>query len=440
MESKGATFEQRFPAICRKVADEQRKVFPSVVALSATCESVSGLWSLQYLLSTITQLLELRLKTGSRISADVLLAFLHFITRNRLQHIEVLDLDLDFAGFNLGQRLNISSSVVELLPTLPNIHSVAFPVDILTYCRGAVFNAISTLPALRRLSMYSGGIPPLSWLGGQAERGVNTSCRTLTEVSLIASPTHCADILETLSAPISTLRLQWADLRHIDEMNAVFRRISNACVQDPCCPLSPLGLMLSPSVFSVDSIFLQGGTPNTVRSSTLTYLEIMISQGSSENVDLRCLGSLRELRTCIITHPNPLYYDEETITDLLSCWPRITSLSLNPRPRDGLGIGHLPSIRVLEAIARCGQELNDFHALLHGFENLSLCQKSSLSWECLRYLDLGYSVGSTRHDDLLDTAQYILSLFPRVEIVHEDCGEWPVSLSVFSKAIGEPQS
>ena len=218
--------------------------------------------------------------------------------------------------------------------------------------------------------------------------------------------------------PINSLKIQWERVHPREEIANAMESMALACREELSQGLSFINLpplMVQPHI-----------TPQT--SSTITHLDLQIREGSSIELDLLCFCVLRGLQTFSITLQEPLWYDEYTITNLLLSWPQAHSVSLNPRPQSRLGTSRLPSMAVLQDVARCGPSLRSFRAFLDGSRGVPPSESTFPTWEAPLELDLGLSEGSFRQTDLEETVEYILKLFPGVRLVERR--EWSTALAV----------
>ncbi|KAI0089084.1 hypothetical protein BDY19DRAFT_993317 [Irpex rosettiformis] len=444
-ETGDAAFTQGFVECCKDLASRQvfGQAFTTVLALSASCQSECGIRGLWYLLPLLASgLVEIRLQFGSNIPFPLLLSFFNMLVaqlegQTRFARVRLLDLTLNLHSFESGQRLTLSSVILRACSAARFTTFLAIPVDLLSVDWSTLFHTLSCLTELQELSFHPGKLPIASPVAGRTTR-THDKLENLTKLAICASLATCVDVIEALHCPISTLWIECNSICTAADVSTTIRRIESACLlsqersQQALSPLSPT-LNITPA--AMNSPFRVISLPAVQWISSLTHLDVRLTGGNPGSAILEAFYPLCSIKVFAISCPFPLTYDEHTITDLLSCWKDVEFLSLNPRPSRGLGLGILPSATVLKDVARCGPHLREFRSCLDGFD---LARGPELgyvqTWESLRVLDLGYSIGPMDNNSLDKALDYVARLFPRLDsvsaVAHDsDYEKWPTALA-----------
>ncbi|KAI0700726.1 hypothetical protein BC835DRAFT_361028 [Cytidiella melzeri] len=441
LETRAKCFGAAFVDQCRQVAErpELQQSFASVVAFSASFESDIGFRSAWYLIPLLVLgLTDVRLQFGRHLSCTMLRSFFNFVSgqlegQTRFSRVRTMHIDIAIDHLDAGDRLNLVEAILKACRAAPFLQRLAVPVDVLAVAWDAFFTSVSYLPELSELAFYPGKlVVPFPVDGRRTSYDKMEQLRTL---SINAPLAFCANVVDALSSSLARLNLEFDGLRTRSEMTDAFTTIRSSCVdhRGPVQLLSPLADISSPSPSAVSSMFRVRGLPAPVMVSSLTHLDIKVTRGKIDSTDLTALFTLRGMQSFSLSCPSPLLYGKETIADMLSCWPAIQSLSLNPRPSSGLGLGLLPPLAILADVARCGQSLRKFCACLDGFSMVDLADLNRLrSWHVLRELNLGSSVGPMDGHHIEQTLDYILALFNSLEMisVEDEGGEaWSTALA-----------
>ncbi|KAI0346832.1 hypothetical protein BDW22DRAFT_464375 [Trametopsis cervina] len=439
LETEDKPFNAFFPKQCQQAVEQSHGSFSgTVVALTASCTSDSGIRSLWYMVQLLASgLTEIRLDIGGNVPFALLRSFFVFLgerirSQHRFSRVGLFHVNVKLDRLDAGERLNLCVAVLDAIKASHHLRSLALPLDLLAIAWDASFDAIFKLHTLTEIIFHPGVLHTPS----PSSRSTVTSqqkLQQLEKLSIAAPLSFCADIVQTLSALFSTLRLECDELRGAADMEDAILRINNACLPTHSTPpLSPLLELYSPTPFSMFSV---RGLHMPSLASSITHLNLLINKSGFEPVDLRALLPLSGMETFTLSHPYPIFYDSQMISDLLTCWTRIRELSLNPRPSQGLGFGVLPSLMILEDVARCGPSLHEFHALLDGYSFELPASAIRHSWQTLQVLDLGFSVGPTDEEHTRIVLDYLASLFPmdNLTLVTQSCNEWAVALAKASR-------
>ncbi len=445
-ESADNPFTASFVKHCQVLANGPLgHVLNTVSMFSAVCQTDYGLRALWYLLPPLMDsVAELRLELGRQISFALLLPFLRMLTnqlegQTQFARVRSLYIDVGIHRFEAGQRLSLSSAIMNVCSAARSIQFLAIPADVLAASWDSCFEVLYSLIGLEELSFYPGKLFVSPSVVGHV-RNSGEGLKLLKQLYICAPLDLCANVVQALGCSLSVLRVECEGLATANSMANAFQKIQSSCQQMQARPhqsLSSLSPLLLASPAAMDSMFFIRGLPTVQLVSSLTHLDIKLTSGDSSKVKLEALYPLCLMRTFTISCPLPLMYDRDQLTDLLSCWPQIECLSLNPRPSQGLGIGVLPSAKVLRDVARCGSCLREFRACLDAFD-LSMADELGASdtrtWDSLRLLDLGYSMGPKDHNGVQKALSCILQLFPSLDAIgdmpHESVAdEWSMELA-----------
>lgn len=451
-ESTDNPFTASFVEHCQVLTNERilGHVFNTVTTFSAVCQTDYGIRALWHLLPLLMEsVTELRLELGPHVSFSILLPFLCMLSnqfegqtregQTRFARVRSLYIDTGIHRFEAGQRLSLSSAIMNVCSTARSIQFLAIPVDVLAVSWDSCFEVLLSLTGLEELSFYPGKLFASSSVVSHV-RNSGEGLKQLKQLYICAPLELCANVVQALGCSLSVLRIECEGLATANSMANAFQKIQSSCQQMQARPhqsLSSLSPLLLASPAAMDSMFFIRGLPTVQLVSSLTHLDIKLTSGDSSQVKLEALYPLCLMKTFTISCPLPLMYDRHQLTDLLSCWPQIECLSLNPRPSQGLGIGVLPSAKVLRDVARCGSCLREFRACLDAFD-LSMADELGASdtrtWDSLRLLDLGYSIGPKDRNGVQRALSCILQLFPSLDAIgdmpHESAAdEWAMELA-----------
>lgn len=439
-ETCNRSFDARFVVQCQQLAETLQlgQTLASVVTLGIVCESDCGLRSLWHLVPLLLQgLTTVHIKLGSHISAHIVKSFFEFLAdqlegQSRFTRLINFHVDLEIDHLNAGDRLNLALAIIHACTTARLLRCLVVPIDLLSVAWDVFFDSITCLSELSELSLSPGKLELIPPVAGTPR--ARNKLEKLTLLSIDAPLELCADVVEALSCSLAKLRLVCNEVCAGTSMSDTFVRIRSHCLQSQAQvqSLSPLPGIFSPSQSTISSMFHVRGLPMPVMVSSLTHVDIRITGGRSDMVDLRAFFALCAMQKFSLVCPFVLLYDRDMIADMLACWPRVESVTLNPRPSNGLGLGLLPPIRVLEDVARCGPSLYEFRACLDGFSLGEWPGSNLVQWEQLRKLDLGFSIGPVIQVHTERTLDYVLRLFPALDeltVTRQDGEQWPMALA-----------
>lgn len=338
--------------------------------------------------------------------------------------------DATLVKLDPAQRLDAILAILNVLSSFRRLQSLTMPIGVFTACPTVAIRTLSRLPELKALSFIPGllSVPPFPPcpLGPSPYFEV---LQKLDALSIVSSLTICADAIQILAASPRKLTLECGEPGCEENMATSVQRIIEAMSHTPSLHQA-LRIGHAPTPRGMGEVIFPTDVPQVVMTCIITELTLNFRGHSPPQVDLRSLFSLAMLQVLSIAHPDPLSYDGHIIGDMLACMPRLYSLSLNPRPSNGLGPTSLPLATILQDVARCAPLLKRFHALLDFFvlpdSRLSL---PVLSHESVQYLDLGFSIGSMSEDDLPKAVDWLIPLFPKVEVERYGCGDWSAAFA-----------
>lgn len=430
-------FERHLPIsfvdLSRRVTAQSNlnHLLPHIVALDVQCESSHCLLAaVHWIVGLGPSLTSLSLRLPGGATGEVQASTLRAI-RGRVPYLQHLEIEADLRGLTEGQALDLALQVVAFCDDLKGLMALSLPVEILEAAWQVHPQAVAGLPMLQELSLKTKSRTALSRRPPARAGGLN-SLHTLR----ISAPMYqCADVVRTTSKNIKRLaiRSEFPEDAHV--IAGTLRAITNFCsTTAPSNAFSgaPSSKAHAMSPANMNTLFSPRGIPTPVLLSSLTDIELTFLQGSPDGARLSTfapLMSAHALCRLSIRHPYALSYTMDDLADMMGSWHSIQSLSLNPRPSSGVvNLSATPSLAVLSVVARCGPCLRDFHALLEGFGTSRPLPEHTWAPN-LRTLDMGYSLGASRGEDMMETASYIRSLFRTVDIETEDCSDWVVKVA-----------
>lgn len=408
-----------------------RRLFPSIVALKGQCESAHCLRAtLHWIVGFGHTLTSLSLRLPTTVAADVQTAALRTI-RGKVPYLQRLNLETDLRGLTEGQALDLALQVVAFCDDLRSLTTLSLPVEVLETAWQVYGHGISGLPHLQELQLITRSRIALSRRPPTRSGGFNG----LQSLRIRAPMFQCADIVGATNKNISRLDIRCDFLEHAHAITGTLRSITNFCSSASATPNTFSSTSwrrmhpMSPATLS--ALFSPHGIPAPVLVSNLTDVALIFMEGTPEGGRLTIFAPLLSacnMRRLSIRYPYALSYTPDDLGDMLGSWLNIESLHLNPRPTVGLGIlSSLPPLAILSVVARCGPCLRDFRALLEGLGTERPLPERTWAPSLVK-LDLGYSLGTRKEEDVLETAKYIRSLFRAVDIDPEDCSEWVVDV------------
>ncbi len=431
LEDEDRRYPRSFASLSRELNERHGldPVLPSIVAMTATCVSTTGLQgAASWIQLHCRSLLCLRMVIGQDVSFDVVIPFLRVLT-GKLLHLPSFKLEVSVAHLSRGKKLDVALAIKDLISSMHGLTHLFLPFEAIQPAWEESFNVMSTLPELGELALLSRLPVRLRHTSIESTHPTpSDGFKPLHTLKMFSPFSTCARIVRATSRSILRLELECEEIRDAAEMSCALRAITDFCVAAPNpprlnMPTRPFALTES----ALSAMFLPVGIPNRVLISTLTEVAISIIHGSMECtswVDFRPLFSARGMKKFMIRYPYPLSYTRDDLLDILGSWPRVQSLCLNPRPSEGLSSAPLPPLDVLTAIACSAPCLEEFCAMLDG-RIFSQNAVPPRTWAPnVRFLDLGFSIGSLKMADLVEGKKYIDTLFPGVQLHVEDCSEW----------------
>lgn len=264
-ESTGNPFTASFVEHCQVLTNERilGHVFNTVTTFSAVCQTDYGIRALWHLLPLLMEsVTELRLELGPHVSFSILLPFLcmlsnQFEGQTRFARVRSLYIDMGIHRFEAGQRLHLSSAIMNVCSTSRSIQFLAIPVDVLAISWDSCFEVLLSLTGLEELSFYPGKLFASSSVVSYV-RNPGEGLKLLRQLSLCAPLDLCANVVQALGCSLSVLRIECEGLATANSMAHAFQKIQSSCQQMQARPhhsLSPLSPLLLPSPAAMDSMF-----------------------------------------------------------------------------------------------------------------------------------------------------------------------------------------
>ncbi|TFK55597.1 hypothetical protein OE88DRAFT_1651971 [Heliocybe sulcata] len=151
----------------------------------------------------------------------------------------------------------------------------------------------------------------------------------------------------------------------------------------------------------------------------VTSVEVEILEANSGGdiswFDMSPLYQYSKLQKLDLVCPRMLPATDDDVLVMLTAWPNLRCLILNPKPQEAGTVVPRLTFRTLDHVARYGTKLEEAAFFLHPGYNTEVT--ATLPSETLRALDLGLSPGhSGRESDEVDKIVLLLNgLFPRLE-------------------------
>ncbi|KAH8094881.1 hypothetical protein BXZ70DRAFT_342107 [Cristinia sonorae] len=143
-------------------------------------------------------------------------------------------------------------------------------------------------------------------------------------------------------------------------------------------------------------------------------------------VDWTPLLQLRQIEEFLITYPYTLPFTDHDLRDMLTHWPGLRRLSLNPSPAHLTPMPML-SISSLITVAQSGPRLLHLEAYMDCRAPFNIQANDAIqSWENDLTLQLGSSAGDVQ--DIPMFVASILRLFPNIRLVNERCSAWAMQV------------